>query len=370
MSKAHMLRNLKLRKVDFVDQGANQLAHIRLAKRKEEDPIDDPETSPEERAFFERFGAFFAKMFHATPVAKGDAMTFDQVTETRDTRNAIYRISDSMCESIHAIINDKDLDDAQKAEMIKQTADQVADAIKEDIAAVFGSPVQKSETGEGEGQPVPEDGNPEPPTEPTAGNSNPTNDPIQQEGETNMNLDTSKMTPEDKATYEELAKRYATEPAAPETPAAPAEPTAQQPEADDVFKGLHPTVKAELESLRKFREESEMRELTEVAKKYTLLGKKPEELAPVLKSLRDAGGSAYNDMISILDSNLEAVEKSGVFAELGKRGTAPTDDPWGKIEAAAQEIMKSNTNMRWPDAVDAACMKHPELVAAYEKSRK
>lgn len=371
MSKAHKLRNLKLRKVDFVDQGANQFAHIQLAKRNEEAPIDSPESSPEERAFFERFGAFIAKMFHTSPVSKGDAMTFDQVTETRDTRNAIYRISDSMCESIHAIINDKDLDDAQKAEMIKQTADQVAEAIKEDIAAVFGSTVQKSETGEGEGQPVPEDGNPEPPTV-TEDPGNPTNEPIQQEGETNMNLDTSKMTPEDKATYDELAKRYAvTEPAAPAAPAATTEPTVQQqPETDDVFKGLHPAVKAELESLRKFREDSEMRELTEVAKKYTLLGKKPEELAPVLKSLRDAGGSAYSDMISILDSNLEAVEKSGVFSEVGKRGNSLTDDPWGKIEAAAQEIMKSNTNMRWPDAVDAACNKHPELVEAYEKSRK
>lgn len=369
MSKTHKLRNLKLRKVDFVDQGANQFAHIQLAKRNEEAPIDTPESSPEERAFFERFGAFIAKMFRTSPVSKGDAMTFDQVTETRDTRNAIYRISDSMCESIHAIINDKDLDDAQKAEMIKQTADQVADAIKEDIAAVFGSTVQKSETGEGEGQPAHEDGNPEPSTAPTEDPGNPINEPTQQEGEINMNLDTSKMTPEDKATFDEMAKRYAViEPAAPAAPAA-TEPT-QQPESDDVFKGLHPAVKAELESLRKFREDSEMRELTEVAKKYTLLGKKPEELAPVLKSLRDAGGSAYSDMISILDSNLEAVEKSGVFSEVGKRGNPTTDDPWGKIEAAAQEIMKSNSSMRWADAVDAACMKHPDLVEAYEKSRK
>ncbi len=370
MNKAHKLRNLKLRKVDFVDQGANQFAHIQLAKRNEESPVETPESSPEERAFFERLGAFISKMFHTSPVSKGDAMTFDQVTETRDTRNAIYRISDSMCESVNAIINDKDLDDAQKAEMIKQTADQVADAIKEDIADAFGSTVQKSETGEGEGQPASENGDPEQPTA-TEDPGSPTNELIQQEGETNMNLDTSKMTPEDKATYDELAKRYAvTEPAAPAAPAATNEPTVQQPETDDVYKGLHPAVRAELESLRKFREDSEMRELTEVAKKYTMLGKKPEELAPVLKSLRDAGGSAYDDMIGILDANLAAVENSGVFSELGKRGTAPADDPWGKIEAAAQEIMKSNANMRWPDAVDAACMKHPDLVEAYEKSRK
>ena len=40
-----------------------------------------------------------------------------------------------------------------------------------------------------------------------------------------------------------------------------------------------------------------------------------------------------------------------------------------KIEAAAQEIIKSNPGMRWADAVDAACCAHPELVQEYEKSR-
>lgn len=360
MSKAHKLRNLKLRKVDFVDQGANQFAHIQFAKRNEE-PNSSPESSPEERAFFERFGAFIAKMFHgASPVSKGDAMTYEQVVETRDTRNAIYRISDSMCESIHAIINDKDLDDAKKAEMVAQTADEVAEAIKEDIAAAFSGSVQK-DIGEG---------SPEPPAEPIEdhGDTAPGNEPTQQEGEIDMNFDTSKMTPEEKVTFDELAKRYAV---AEPVPAAPTIPTEHaQPEADDVYKGLHPAVKAELESLRKFREESEMRELNEVAKKYTLLGKKPEELAPVLKSLRDAGGSAYNDMISILDSNLEAVEKSGVFSEIGKRGGAVASDPWSKIEVAAQEIMKSNADMRWSDAIDKACLQHPDLVEEYEKSRK
>ena len=116
-----------------------------------------------------------------------------------------------------------------------------------------------------------------------------------------MNFDTAKMTPEDKAAFDELAKRYAVEEPAPTTDPAPTtEAAPSQPETDDVYKGLHPAVKAELESLRKFREESEMRRYSEIAKKYTLLGKKPEELAVVLKSLNDAGGTAYADMIGLL----------------------------------------------------------------------
>ena len=127
----------------------------------------------------------------------------------------------------------------------------------------------------------------------------------------------------------------------------------------------------ELRKAREFRDQVETQQLTAVAKKYELLGKKPEELVPLLKSLKAAGGTAYDDMISVLDSNLAAIEKSGVFSEIGKRGTesGAGDNAWGKIEAAAQEIIKSKPGMRWADAVDAACLAHPELVQEYEKSR-
>lgn len=362
MSKAHKLRNLKLRKVDFVDQGANQFAHIRLAKRNESEAPDNmPESSSEERAFFERLGAFIAKMFHASPVSK-EAMTFDQVEESRDTRSTIYRISDSMCESINAIINDKDLDDAQKSEMIRQTADQVADAIKEDIASVFGGTLQKSETTEEHAGSL---------EVPFTGSDNPDPEPTQQEGETNVIFDTSKMTPEEKATFDDLAKRFGTEDTHDAASEQAAEPHAAPTVDGDIYKGLHPVVQEELRKAREFRDQVETQQLTAVAKKYELLGKKPEELVPLLKSLKAAGGTAYDDMISVLDSNLAAIEKSGVFSEIGKRGTesGAGDNAWGKIEAAAQEIIKSKPGMRWADAVDAACLAHPELVQEYEKSR-
>lgn len=51
MNKPTILRNLKIRKVDLVDQGANQHAHIQLAKRNGEDPTPG-QTTPDERAFF------------------------------------------------------------------------------------------------------------------------------------------------------------------------------------------------------------------------------------------------------------------------------------------------------------------------------
>lgn len=331
-------------------------------------PPGTDQNAPEERAFFERLGAFIAKMFTAQqpaePVAK-DAKTFDEVDSMRDIHETMWRILDSLRESIRAIIDDDEVDGTKKAEMIGQTADQAAVAIKADIASVFSKTVSKGDPAAdaGAGKPAQPEG-----AEP--------NQPFQKKGEPNMIFDTTKMTPEERATYEDFAKRFGSEetPAAPSAPApaaAPAAPPAAEPKADDVYKGLHPTVKTELENLRKFREESELRELTEVAKKYTLLGKKPEELAPVLKSLKSAGGTAYADMIGILDSNLAAIEKSGVFGEVGKRGgSTSTEDAWGKIEAAATEIRKSKPEMSRADAIDAACMAHPELVQEYEKSRR
>ena len=89
---------------------------------------------------------------------------------------------------------------------------------------------------------------------------------------------------------------------------------------EDIYKGLHPAVKAELEALKKYRENAENREFMEVAKKYEIIGKKAEELAPVLKSLKDAGGTAYDDMISTLDSMVAMADNSGIFSEIGKSG--------------------------------------------------
>jgi len=195
-------------------------------------------------------------------------------------------------------------------------------------------------------------------------------EPTVKKGATDMFFDTSKMTPEERATYEDFAKRFGSE-EAPGAPAAITEPALETPgEAEDMYKGLHPAVKAELENLRKFREDAENREFLDVAKRYELLGKKPEELAPVLKSLKNAGGSAYSDMIGVLDASLDAIEKSGTFSEIGKRGESAVDGAWGKIEAAAQEIMKGKPDMRYADAIDAACIAHPELVQEYEKSRR
>ena len=382
-----VLRDLKIKSVSVVDQGANQHAHIKLAKRAEEEAPEANEKQAEnDTAFFARIGQAVAKMFHLNPredeEVEKEAKSFASIDGARKTFERIYRISDALGDSLRSIVCDEDLTDEQKAGMIVETADQAAQAIKTDIAGMFnGTAVSKGVEDENGGEETGGQAASENPSETaqTDPADNPeTTETIHKEGEEiDMKFNTEAMTPEERAQFEDFQKRFGVEeeeqqqnPAQQtETPAAE---THEESGDGDIYKGINPAVKAEIESLRKFREDAEEREIMEVAKRYTIIGKKPEELAPVLKGLKAAGGTAYADMIAVLDSAVQAVEKSGVFGEIGKRGNggSDTDDAWGKIEVAAQEIVKSNSGMTYAQAIDKACMEHPDLLEAYEKSRK
>lgn len=401
---ATRLKNLRIKRVALVDEGANPDAFVRFAKNKDGEAAaaaPDEMSADEAQSLMKRFFSAIAKVFGGDDVAKKDAQTFGEFQARRDyniiMEREVWPMIYAMSDSARSILFDDDKSDDQKETLLKQSASEFADAftaaasnwakakeagnvaknaeclirMRDDLNTVIAKAIDAAETV------PPNDTGVEPDGQPTPNGKPDGKDDDVQKGATNMIFDTEKMTPEEKALYEDLAKRYgsedpapATDPAGNEPAPAPAADPVEEPSGDDMYKGLHPAVKQELEALRKFREESELREYAAIAKKYELLGKKPEELAPVLKSLKDAGGNAYDSMIALLDSNLAAVESSGAFSEIGKRGGDNTDDAWGKIEAAAQEIIKSKPTMKWAEAVDAACMQHPELVEAYEKSRR
>lgn len=184
-----------------------------------------------------------------------------------------------------------------------------------------------------------------------------------------MKIDKSKLTPEELATLKEIEKKAGIQDeSAPSDVNKSAGNSAEEPTEEDIYKGLHPAVKAELERLRKAADEAEERELNEIAKKYEIIGKKPDELVPMFKNLKAAGGNAYEQMIAILDASVEAVKKSGLFSEVGKRGNGESD-AWTAIEKHADEIQKSMPNLTRAQAITKACEQHPELVHEYENSR-
>ena len=112
---------------------------------------------------------------------------------------------------------------------------------------------------------------------------------VKAEEDAEMKIDKSKMTAGERAFFEDIEKRYGASEvpeSATQTDAVPA-PIADAPvqkSAAEVLKDVMPEFSAMLENVQKRMEKQEDDEIMQVAKRYELLGKKPEELAPVLKS--------------------------------------------------------------------------------------
>lgn len=109
-----------------------------------------------------------------------------------------------------------------------------------------------------------------------------------------------------------------------------------------------------------------------MAKKYAIIGKKEEELFPVLKNLKSAGGTAYQDMITILDETVSAIEKSGVFSEIGKSGhgtSIPVNKgaSEAKIDGIAKSYVEKDPTLSYEDAIAKAWENNPDLMLAYEQ---
>ena len=417
---ASKLKDLQVTKVDFVDAGANPEANIVLFKRKPEEAAAAPAPQARVGGFLHSVIAAIAKSVGATEaqidaaveeIAKGDAETFGEKMLQRQLRRTTDEIWDycyALQESLCSILRDTDTPTENKPTLMTQSCTEFMAAVTAAIpkwSAGVPTKVEKSA-----GKPLTEErlqiakeararlddmiqkAEPATPAQNEPG-AEPANDDAvvnknnSAKGENaDMKIDKSKLSPEELATLDAIEKKAgipedatpaATDPAATDPVAKSAEPAAATPAAgdtDDIYKGMHPAVAEELRNLRKFREETEDRELLAVAKKYELLGKKPEELAPVLKSLKAAGGTAYADMIGILDANLAAIQASPAFNEIGKRGGngAPMDDAdaaWAQIEKKAEEIRKAAPTMTYTEAIDKACIDNPDLVHQYEANR-
>ncbi|MDE7313586.1 MAG: hypothetical protein K2N87_18515 [Eubacterium sp.] len=423
---AAKLKNLKIRKVDFVDEGANPDAHIGMMKRKGADAhvLEDRRKKESGNVLKKLFG-FMGKAAGidqgeidsvVDEIQKGDSASFNEkINEVNNRKIAdemwdiCYALQSSLC----SILNDEGMDSSGAAAAMQESLDEFYAAVQSSISKwscskeagivrkseevsepdleIMKSAVSRlNETIEKAGKNAEPEEDSE---EDEAGNHE-----NQKGDEEEMKIDKSKLTDAERAFLESIEKRYGTDgeagpenggamptgqPAPGQTPDAPVEPTItkavsqpaagtapaqQEDETDSIYKGLHPAVRAELEGLKKFREAAEDRELSEVAKRYAIIGKKEEDLVPVLKNLRAAGGTAYDDMIAVLDQAVATVEKSGAFSEIGKSGHGSTDgSAWAEAEAKAVELMKSRTGLSKAQALDEILMADPELAAKCEK---
>lgn len=413
---ATKLKNLKVKKVDFVDEGANPDAHIKLFKRNSTGDKENPTEKNGEKGngnILKKLLGFIGKAAGMDQseidsamdeIQKGDSVSFsEKINEVNNRKIAdemwdiCYALQSSLC----SILNDEEIDATKAATAMQESLDEFYAVVQESIpkwsSGKSASIVRKSEEVSEVDLEIMKSAVerlnesiekatkvPEKEDEPD-NNENPKGD------EEEMKIDKSKLTEAERAFLESIEKRCGEEEANPAnaegTAAASAEQAATntepavtksvtqpavegtQDEPDNIYKGLHPAVKAELEGLKKFREEAESRELSEIAKRYAIIGKKEEDLVPMLKSLKAAGGSAYTDMIAILNQAVDTVEKSGAFSEIGKSGHGSSSDgsAWAEADAKAVELMKSKAGLSKAQALDEVFMANPELAEKCEK---
>ena len=407
---ATRLRNLKIKKVDFVDEGANPDAHIKMIKRKNGDEQAVEEDSKKEsvnilkklfRLIGKAAGMDQGEIDNAMEeIQKGSSMSFTErinAVNTGKIADEIWDICYALQSSFCSILSDEELDSTDSEKAMRESLNEfyalVGETIPKWSSGKVANIVKKSEeASESELATMKAAVKRLNKSIEKAGKDAKSDDNDNLKGEEKkmgMTIDKSRLTDAERAFLESIEKRYGTDDeAVPDSKAAetvlasaPAEPTvtksATQPaadttapaeESDSIYKGLHPAVRAELESLKKFREEAEARELTEVAKKYAIIGKKEEELVPLFKSLQAAGGTAYNDMIAVLDQAVTAVEKSGVFSEIGKsgHGSSAVGAAEAKVEAIAKGYMEKDSSMDYASAMAKAWEDNPELMAEYE----
>lgn len=412
---ATKLRNLKIKKVDFVDEGANPDADIKMRKKKDrEEPKNSSSILKKLFGFIGKAAGMNQEEIDSAvaEIQKGDSISFNEkINEVNNQKicDEIWDIGYALQSSLCSILNDDELDSASAAAAMQESLDEfyavMQESIKKWSSGRSASIVKKNEdVSEAEleimksaverlNETIEKAAKEKEESEKDEPDNN--QKPKGEEREMGMKIDKSKLTDAERAFLENIEKRYgvdegdntvdggASAPIEQLLPPVFTEPTVvksvtqpvpgvvasvvQTEEPDSIYKGLHPAVRAELESLKKFREDAEARELTEVAKRYVIIGKKEEELVPMLKSLKAAGGTAYNDMIAVLDQAVAAVEKSGVFSEIGKSGHgSAAGAAEAKIETIAKGYMEKDSSLDYATAVAKAWEDHPELMSEYE----
>lgn len=420
---ATKLKNLKVTKVDFVDEGANPDAHIRLYKRKDGVPEQEvPENQPiasKQNVWHKMFGAIAKaaglKQEEAdnmvNMIEKSGAESFGSMMNQRKNQKIADEIWDccyALHSSLRSIMWDEELDNMSAAQAMSESLDQFSTMVKESVSEWTSG--RTTGVSKGTENMTQEDwelmkrakDHLEDVLKEAPENKDDEETPKGDNEE--MKIDKSKMTPAERAFYEDIEKRYGAEEnaaggeatpdqpaAAPtnQTPATTTQPTsedavakalntlglgntAQDAGTDDIYKGLNPVLKAKVEELLKFKQDTEDKELHEVAKRYEIIGKKEDELFPVLKQLKAAGGTAYDDVIAVLNQTKETVEKSGVFGEVGKSGHAPGNagtpgNAWATAETKAVELMKSKAGITKAQALDQVFQSDPELAKKCEE---
>lgn len=323
--KKNLLKNLKVNSVDLCRQGANQEAHICLTK------------SAEDESFIKRLIFSIARAIGMTAVQLTD-FAEDAVMLTKSET-----IKDAMTKSFESILADESLSEEERKEMIQKNVND----FYEDVEELTKSNMEMEK-----------------------------NNQYQEESEEKeLDRNVEKMSPEDKAVFESLIKKYfqvseneegnkGDETKETEQPSSEIAKKAE-PANTEMKKALEElkATKTELEELKK---SLELKELETVAKEYEIIGKNPKELAAKLYTLKKLGESGYQEYLSILDESKEMQEQTGLFKEIGSNRNGGAKNVVKQLQEKAEAIRKANNSITAAQAFVRACDENPELKAEYE----
>lgn len=327
--KTTKLKKLDMTSVDLVKRGANQAADICFFKSAEGQEEEVPHG--------------LLKSIQETVKNWFTGAKANEEAEDFGVTKANYM--EALDYSIDSILNDSTMDGVAKAEMAAESIEDFCDAMKAQVAKTMGATPAEYDPGAGQVGKTFE----------------------YEEGENEVRIDKSRFTEEELQAYQRLiAKGTVSDDDDGYVP----EVSREDEEGDEE---MNPDVKKALEEARQeietMKKSFEMKELHEIAKKYTTLGKKEDELADKLYNMKKSSPEAYDSYVALLDEQLDLVNKSGMFEEIGKSGHGAYvagGDTVGKIESIATDIMKSDPEMTRPEAIMKAWEQHPELLADYE----
>lgn len=337
--KKNKLSNMKLSSVDLVNRGANQDANIVFYKS---------DTSPDE--------SYRQSLKKAFDYLKG--LFKDDEPETVE-KSDIVKEYDSyatqLLKSFDSIIDDTELDTESKTEKMQKSIQEFS-AFMTSAVPVWANcqSVAKSDKL----------------SEMIAKAENPDNEVVEEHTrKESEDMPLSKMSPEQK---QELYKQLKAEFEGVEEPKEPKEPVVEPTtKSDNVAKSDVPEfVLNAIKKNEEFMESLQVKEMQEVAKKYEVLGEKADELGQQLHDLKKSDNKLYETSIAMLDRQVEAINKSGLFTEIGKSGanhTAGGGDVVSKVESIAKSYMDKDDNLSYQEAMVKAWEAHPELAEEYER---
>ena len=118
-----------------------------------------------------------------------------------------------------------------------------------------------------------------------------------------LTVDKSKFTPEELQQYQALIAKAAVDPEAgekemeEEKPPFPPKKKTEKAEVETMEKSASPEITAALERMENLAKSIEMKEMTEIAKKYAPLGEKEDDLAKTLYDMKKSNPDNYNAYI-------------------------------------------------------------------------